>query len=190
MKKILIATHNPWKTKLFGSIFQQYGFDVYSPVTLGPSENGRTVVENALIKARHYSSPEHQWVFGDDTGLEIDALGGAPGVQFRRWAGHFTDDVPDEIWLNHLLALMNDIPAGKRTAHLVDGWALITPGGKTYSHETRATFEIAMQPLRPIIPGSPILSVSVGLPDDPALIFAALQTHWKTWGISDVLRQE
>lgn len=177
---------------MFDLIFQQYGFVSYTPERTSlpqPDENGKTVVENALIKARHYYSPDNPWVFGDDTGLEIDALGGAPGVQLRRWGGYFPDNVPDDIWLEHLLTTMKDIPPGKRIAHLVDGWALITPEGKNYTYETRATFEIATKPVRPIHPGAPIFAVIQGLPDNPTLILEELKTRWKEWGISSVLRK-
>jgi XTP/dITP diphosphohydrolase len=86
MKTLLLATRNKWKAQLFAPILQGYGFNI---ITLKdtkinkapPVEDGDTVVENALIKARHYHSAEFPWVFGDDSGLEIKALNGEPGVQ-------------------------------------------------------------------------------------------------------------
>ena len=88
--------------------FQRYGFNVLTLRDISyngdpPAEGGLTAVENALIKARHYHSVVQSWVFGDDAGLEIDALGGEPGLQARRWNGHFADDVDDQ-YLAGLLA--------------------------------------------------------------------------------------
>ena len=186
--QILIATNNRWKYQLFASIFSMHGFEA---VMLGdikngkplPIENGETVVENALIKARHYYSVENPWVFGDDTGLEIEALNNEPGVQARRWNGRFPNDVDEQIWLNYLLEQMKDVPPGERTAHFVDGWALLDPNGGAYTYEVRGTFEIALQPVRPISPGSPVMAVAVGIPEDPAEILAEVQARWDEWGI-------
>lgn len=193
MPKILIATNNRWKVQLFKSIFASDGLEAISlrdiETTLpAPDECGRSVVENALIKARHYHSTEFPWVFGDDTGLEIDALNGEPGVQFRRWGGRFADDVSDETWLAYLLARMKDVPPAARTACFVDGWALISPNHQEYTHEIRAPFQIATQPVRPPVPGSPVMACALGIPDDPAQIFAQARAHWAAWGVSEKIR--
>ena len=74
---LLIATHNPWKIRLFAPVFHEYGFEM---VTLndidphpGPPENKATTVENALEKAYYYHSIGHPWVFGDDArGIDLD----------------------------------------------------------------------------------------------------------------------
>ncbi|MCP4142434.1 MAG: hypothetical protein GY755_19525 [Chloroflexi bacterium] len=117
MKKLLIATTNSWKAQLFAPILSQYGFKVITLKDIEilkqlPIEDGATVVENALIKARHYHSGEHPWVFADDTGLEIEALNGEPGVQSRRWGGKFPDNIDEKVWLDYLLERMADIPSG------------------------------------------------------------------------------
>lgn len=85
MTTLLVATHNRWKAKLFASIFNGYGFKALSLLDIEtnqppPDECGRSEVENALIKARHYHSAQFPWVFGDDTGLEIDALMNKPSL--------------------------------------------------------------------------------------------------------------
>lgn len=193
--QILIATNNLWKFQLFASIFNMHGFEA---VMLGdienskplPIENGETVVENALIKARHYYSVENPWVFGDDSSLEIEALNNEPGVQTRRWNGKFPDDVDEQVWLDYLLERMKDVPPGERTAHFVDGWALLDPTGGAYTYEVRGTFEIALQPLRPILPGSPVMAVAIGIPEDLAEIVAEVQARWDEWGILSKLGQE
>ena len=188
MKKLLIATTNRFKAHLFAPIISQYGFDV---VTLRdiplpqqkPIENGATVIENALIKARHYHSQEYPWVFGDDTGLEIKALNGEPGVQSRRWGGKFPDDIDEQVWLDYLLERMQDVPVGKRTAEFVDGWAIIDPSGNAHTRELRAAFELSTEPIHPLLPGSPTMSLAIGLPQDPAEIFAIVKKHWDEWAV-------
>jgi len=186
--QLLIATTNRWKTKLHEPILSHYGFEV---ITLNdidnsgqsPIENGQSVVENALIKARHYHSEIYPWVFGDDIGLEIHALNGEPGVQSRRWAGRFSDEVEDHVWLDYLLNRMKEIPIGARTAEFVDGWALIDPRGTAHTREVRARFEIATEPIRPQVPGSPIMSLTIGLPEETDEIFAAAKAKWDEWGV-------
>lgn len=188
---LLIATHNPWKIRLFAPVFHEYGFEM---VTLndidphpGPPENKATTVENALEKAYYYHSIGHPWVFGDDAGLEIDALDGEPGVQARRWNGLFPDDVDDQTWLDYLLDRMEGVPIGDRTAAFVAGWALIDPEGKAYTREVRAPFEITTHPIRPISPGSPITAVRLGPPDDLTRRQAEVRAVWDEWGILDEL---
>lgn len=146
-------------------------------------ETGKTVVENALAKARTHHCATHPWVFGDDAGLEIDALNGEPGLQTRRWNGVFPDDVDDQTWLSYLLERMKDIPPGKRGAAFVSGWALITPDGCEYVHEARFPFQIATRPIRPISPGSPITAVRLGPEDDVKHRQDAILKEWKRWGI-------
>jgi len=191
MPDLLFATRNPWKVQLFMPTFQLFGFNVLTLRDIcsdgnPPAEMGLTAVENALIKARHYHSVVQSWVFGDDAGLEIDALGGEPGLQARRWNGYFADDVDDQIWLDYLLFRLRDIPLVERTASFVSGWALVAPDGSAYTREIRWPFRIATQPIRPISPGSPISSVRIGPKDDLAQRQADIQREWELWGILKV----
>jgi inosine/xanthosine triphosphate pyrophosphatase family protein len=190
--QILLATRNPWKVQLFAPVFAAHGFDVLTLADVpaagpAPVENGATAVANALIKARHYHSPRYPWVFGDDAGLEVDALGGEPGVQTRRWNGRFTADVSDQQWLDYLLARLADVPDGQRTAAFVAGWALIEPSGDVHTRIVRAPFEIASQPIRPIAPGSPITAVRTvtagGPANDLSRRQAEVRAEWQRWGI-------
>jgi non-canonical purine NTP pyrophosphatase (RdgB/HAM1 family) len=195
MPKILIATHNRWKFKLFAPVLIRYGFE---PISLKdvettpnpPVECGRTVVENALIKARHYHSAEFPWVFGDDTGLEIDALNREPGVQFHRWGGRFSEDTDDQTWLDYLLSRMQSVPPEERTAQFVDGWALLDPNKNEYTREIRESFMIAAHAIRPPVPGSPVMAVALGIPEDPIQILQEVKNKWKDWGIMEKLRKD
>jgi len=189
--KLLFATQNLWKTQLFAPVFQDFGFDMLTlndvVVDTPPQENGITAIENALIKASHYHTEQYPWVFGDDAGLEIDALNGEPGVQARRWGGVFQDDVDDSTWLDYLLKRMADVPIGKRTAAFVAGWVLLDPDGGIHTLQVRASFEIALYPIRPISAGSPITAVRLGPLDDLSRRQAEIRAVWKDWGILEKL---
>ncbi|HNT24460.1 MAG TPA: non-canonical purine NTP pyrophosphatase [Anaerolineales bacterium] len=186
MPAILFATHNPWKALLFRPAFAAFGFDLETlngqSAALLP-ENGATALENALAKACQVHSPQHPWTFGDDAGLSIDALNGEPGLQTRRWAGHFSDQVDDQTWLDYLLSRLQGVPAEKRSAHFFSAWVLVAPDGCTYTRQIKWPFMIAEHPLRPINPGSPISSVRIGPPDDLANRQSEILHELQTWGI-------
>ena len=122
-------------------------------------------------------------MFGDDAGLEIDALNGEPGVQTRRWNGIFSEDIDDQTWLDYLMDRMIDIPEGRRTAVFVAGWALLDPSGQVHTHEVRAPFEIATHPIRPISSGSPITAVRLGPVNDLTRRQTEIRAEWDRWGI-------
>jgi len=190
--RILIASQNAWKINLFTPVFRAYAFEVLTLVDISgfappPPENGTTAIENAIAKARHYHSDEVPWVFGDDAGLEIDALGGEPGVQARRWNGVFPENVDDQTWLDYLLHRMKAFPEGERAAAFVAGWALLDPAGGLHTREVRALFEIATHPIRPISPGSPISAVRIGPSNDFTRRQVEIRAEWKKWGILDAL---
>lgn len=195
MPDILLATHNPWKGEQFRPTFEAYGFSMrtlhentlHAPL---PVENGTTPVENALAKARCYHSPETPWVFADDAGLEIDALNGEPGLQARRWGGKFADDVDDQTWLDYLLERMRGVPPGQRTARFISGWALITPNHVEHLHTAEWPFEIALQPVRSMHPGSPISAVWIGPPDDLSRRREDIRQECERWGIFKLLQVE
>src|SRR5437870_533278 len=102
MAVIFVATTNPGKLREYEHLLEQVpGARVVSPndveIWREVAETGATFEENALLKARAFHEvlptearqPGHDrwWVLGDDSGLEVDALGGQPGVQSNRWAG-------------------------------------------------------------------------------------------------------
>ena len=98
MDTILFATNNSAKKGLYSPVFAEYGFKCLSLPDVGlshcsPEETEATVIGNAMLKAQAVHSDTWSLVFSNDAGLRIDALGGEPGVQTRRWNGHFTDQV-------------------------------------------------------------------------------------------------
>ena len=95
-----------------------------------PEEDGATFVENALIKARALRDFSGEWALADDSGLEVDALGGAPGVHSARYAGvHGRDDDNNALLLRNLDALG---PGASRACHFSCALALVAPDGREF----------------------------------------------------------
>lgn len=95
MRRLLIATKNAHKTQEIRAVLGN-GFDVHDmctyPEVPSPEETGKTFAENAAIKALAASQAFDGWVLADDSGLCVDALGGAPGVISARYAGEGATD--------------------------------------------------------------------------------------------------
>jgi XTP/dITP diphosphohydrolase len=88
--KLVIASHNEGKVRELGELFAPYGIDCVSAASLDlrePEETGHSFEENALIKARAASQASRLLALSDDSGLEVEALGGQPGIQSARWGG-------------------------------------------------------------------------------------------------------
>lgn len=88
--KLVIASHNEGKVRELGELFAPYGIACVSARSLGllePEETGESFEENALVKARAASSGSGLLALADDSGLEVEALGGQPGIHSARWGG-------------------------------------------------------------------------------------------------------
>jgi XTP/dITP diphosphohydrolase len=88
--RIVIATHNPGKLREMRELLAPYGIDAVSAGELNlpePAETGASFRDNARIKAQAAASASGLPAFADDSGLAVDALGGAPGIHSARWAG-------------------------------------------------------------------------------------------------------
>ena len=95
-----------------------------------PEEDADTFVGNALIKARALRDASGEWALADDSGLEVDALGGAPGVHSARYAGeHGRDGANNELLLRNLAALG---PRASRACHFSCALALVSPDGREF----------------------------------------------------------
>ena len=115
---LLLATRNPNKTREFRELLgQAFGvIDLSSfPEIATPEEAGRTFEENAILKAIAASKQLPSLVIADDSGLEVEALGGAPGVFSARYAGENAGDVPNVDKLLRELRKQN-IATEKRSA--------------------------------------------------------------------------
>ena len=131
MKEVIIATKNAGKAKEFEHIFSQYQITVKSLLDFKEIEDivedGETFEENALIKARAIAKQFNQVVIADDSGLEVDALHGRPGVYSARYAGEGRDDQAN---IKKVLSELEGIPTEQRGARFVCALALVTPEGE------------------------------------------------------------
>ena len=116
-KEIVLATHNPDKKKEIMIALRELGVNILSldnfPEIGEIEETGSTLLENSLIKARTVSSVTGKPAIADDTGLEVDALNGAPGIYSARYAGI---NVSYEDNVRKLLSEMSSFDMGSRTA--------------------------------------------------------------------------
>jgi XTP/dITP diphosphohydrolase len=91
MQTLLLGTRNPGKVREIESILRDSGWSFTSlqefPAVETPAESGTTYAENAILKARFYAAATGMCALADDSGLEVEALGGAPGVFSARYAG-------------------------------------------------------------------------------------------------------
>ena len=115
--KLVIASSNRGKLAEFGALFLGSGIETIAQAELGvgdAEETASTFVENALLKARHAALATGQAALADDSGLCVDALGGAPGLYSARYAGAHGDASAN---IAKLLAAMQEVPQAARTAH-------------------------------------------------------------------------
>lgn len=123
MKKLVLASNNAKKVKELQALLAPLGFDVVTQGELGVPEAEEphcTFVENALAKARHASQSTGLPALADDSGLCVDALGGAPGVQSARYAGEPKSDARNNEKLLAALAGQDN-----RKAHFVSVLVLV-----------------------------------------------------------------
>jgi XTP/dITP diphosphohydrolase len=145
MRPLLIATTNPAKLAEYRLLLRDLELELVSLADAGitdvPEESGATFEENALIKARFYFARVHAATLADDGGLEIDALGGEPGVRSHRWLNSGRDD-SDQALVNEVMRRMKDVPAGRRSARLRAATALIyDDGGQVRERVAEAAIE-------------------------------------------------
>lgn len=118
MTKLLIATNNPGKLREYQEILADLPVTLTWPaaegLTLDPEETGQTFAENAIIKATAFARASGLLTLADDFGLEIDALGGEPGVYSARYGGTAKDDQVGRYQL--VLTKLAGIPPEQRTA--------------------------------------------------------------------------
>ena len=115
-KTIVLASGNPGKIREMSEVLAEVDLRIASQTDFGipeAEETGLTFVENAIIKARHASAHTGLPAIADDSGLEVDALHGAPGIYSSRYAGPEADDRDN---LDKLLGAMADVPEGQRGA--------------------------------------------------------------------------
>ena len=144
--RLLIATHN--RGKLIE--YQEMLDDHFELVTLDDvgirddvEETGVTLAENARLKALAYARPSGLLTLADDSGLEVDALGGEPGVYSKRYAGENKSDAERNTFL---LNKLRDVPRGKHAARFRCAIAIATPDGKLWETDGACEGEIMFEP--------------------------------------------
>lgn len=137
MPEILVATRNPGKLREIRQVLADLpvavcGMEAFDPIE-EPAETGETFGQNARQKALYYARATGRWCLADDSGLEVDALGGAPGVRSARYAAERVDSAADRKTIDagnnaKLLGELKGFGAEKRTARFVCHLALARPG--------------------------------------------------------------
>ncbi|MBS1796923.1 MAG: RdgB/HAM1 family non-canonical purine NTP pyrophosphatase [Acidobacteria bacterium] len=128
--KLLVATNNPGKIREMHDLLQDLrvevcGLDAFDRI-VEPAETGLTFEENAVLKAQSYARQTGCWALSDDSGLEVEALGGAPGVFSARYAG---DAANDAAKIEKLLAELAATGDAERRARFVCAMAFAAPEG-------------------------------------------------------------
>jgi XTP/dITP diphosphohydrolase len=129
--RLVVATLNRAKGRelldLLGAVPYELMLLADVPGATLPEETGATYAENALIKARAAMRATGCTALGDDSGIEVDALGGGPGLHSARWGG---PDLDDDARNALLLERLRNVPAERRTARYRCVIAIVEPGGR------------------------------------------------------------
>lgn len=145
--RLLIATHNEGKKREYEELLAGAGVELVSLSDVGihqsVPEEGDTYAENALLKARGYAALSGMLTLADDSGIEVDALGGAPGVRTARYAGEEASDAERNALL---LRRIEGVPDPERTARFRCVIALAWPDGRTAVVEGVVEGRIALEP--------------------------------------------
>lgn len=118
--KLLVATRNPGKVREIQEALRELpvrliSLEAFTDV-MPVDEVGKTYAENAILKALSYSKQSGLWALADDSGLEVDALGGMPGIFSARFGG---EGASDRERIEKLLKMLSQCPDGRRTARFV-----------------------------------------------------------------------
>ncbi len=133
-QKLLVATRNAGKAREYRDLLAGLPFEVTwldaEGIELDVDETGATFEENAVLKATTYAGASGLWTWADDSGLEVDALGGAPGVYSARYAGPGADDADR---YRKLLDALAGVPWVERTARFRCVVAVVSPAGELHT---------------------------------------------------------
>lgn len=145
-KVIVVATNNQGKAREFREMFAPKGIRIKTLADFEGLtkivENGETFTENALIKATAVALQTQLPVIADDSGLQVVALNGEPGIHSARYAGDHDDQANNE----KLLQNLKDVPLGERTAVFHTSLVLFKPTGEQLITEGEVTGQILMEP--------------------------------------------
>ena len=146
-RRLLIATNNAGKLREYRLLLKGIPFAVVSPaetdLTLDIAETGKTFEENARLKAKAFAAASGLLALADDSGLEVDALGGEPGIMSARYAG---ENASDADRVGYLLSKLNGVAWEKRAARFRCVIAIARPGGRIETCSGECVGTIALEP--------------------------------------------
>jgi XTP/dITP diphosphohydrolase len=129
--RLLLGTNNKAKVREYRVLLEGIPCEIITPAELGITqpveESGETLEQNAVLKAKAYALMSNLTALADDSGLEVDALGGEPGVLSARYAG---EGVSDRERIEYLLAKITDVPWEQRGARFRCIIAVASPDGE------------------------------------------------------------
>ncbi len=147
MPRLLLATNNKGKAAELRRLLDGCGWELVTPAELGLSlqidESGQSYAANATKKALQYAQASSVVALADDSGLEVDALGGRPGILSARYAG---PDRTDAERVQTLLEELKDVPDEQRTARFRAVIAIAAPTGRVETVEGTVEGSIARAP--------------------------------------------
>jgi len=127
--RVLVATTNAGKKAELAALFEKGPIELVFPESLNSvEESGATYAENAALKAKALATERGAYALADDSGLEVEALSGAPGVRSARYAGEAATDQQNR---KKLLEEMRRRPPAYRKARFVCAMVLVSPAGET-----------------------------------------------------------
>ena len=166
--RLVLGTNNRGKLREYEDLLAGSGFDLVTPADLGlqfdPEETGSTFAENATLKAAEASRISGLPALADDSGLEVDALGGRPGLFSARYAGgdRTSEDITEQEQVSLLLDELAGVPDERRTARFRCAIAIVGPGQVVrvveagwegrIAHEARGTNGFGYDPVF-VVPG-------------------------------------
>lgn len=159
--KVLIATTNLGKVQIYKQAFDELGIDVCClkdlDMNIDVEENGKTEIENAVIKAKAYHNFTGMPVLANDSGLIIDRFSkeDQPGLLVRRYKGK---ELSDEEMLNIYIEKLNEV-GGESSGHYNVGLVIIDENGKLYAKEFRPKRYFINKPSKTFIKGIPLSSL-------------------------------
>jgi len=160
MKKLLIATTNKAKLAEYKKYLSHLPIALISlsdlNITSLPSEDGKSFQDISFAKASFYYNLSALPTLSDDSGLEIDALNGAPGIKSARW---INESPNDQDLINYTLTKLKNIPPEKRTAQLKTVICLYLNNSKYFFSQASTQGLIAQKPIKNFTPGFPYRAI-------------------------------
>lgn len=148
-ERLVVASHNPGKVKEISDLLAPLAIEVRSAAELGlpePAETGSSFAENALIKAAAVSKASGLPALSDDSGLEVAALGGEPGIYSARWAGPNKDFALAMRNIEEKLKAVGSLTPQQRRAEFVCLLSICRPDGEHQEFEGRASGSLVWPP--------------------------------------------